>query len=79
MSTTPGALKWRDLRNPNKVWAAQSYRVELHATEAGELIYLSEAYDVPDPLRALSLALLDCQRLHPFARIDIDRLRIYER
>lgn len=79
MSTTPSALKWRDLRNPNKVWAAQSYRVELHATEAGASILLSEVYNVPDPLRALSLVLLDCQRLHPFARIDIDRLRIYER
>ena len=78
MSTTSVAIKWRDLRNPNKVWAAQSYKVELHATEAGELIYLAEVYNAPDPLRALSLALLDCQRLHPFARIDIDRLRIYE-
>lgn len=79
MPTTPIAIKWRDLRNPNKVWAAQSYRVELHATEADKMIHLSEVYDVPDPLRALSLAFLECQRLHPFARIDIDRLRIFER
>ncbi|MCM1250292.1 MAG: hypothetical protein NC209_03990 [Alistipes sp.] len=79
MSTTPIAIKWRDLRNPNKVWAAQSYRVEIHATEADKMIHLSEVYDVPDPLRALSLALLECQRLHPFARIDVDRLRIFER
>ena len=79
MSTTSGALKWRDLRNPNKVWAAQSYKVELHATEADKMIHLAEVYNAPDPLRALSLALLDCQRLHPFARIDIDRLRIFER
>ncbi len=79
MSTTTGALRWRDLRNPNKVWTAKSYKVELPVTEAGEIFHLSEVYDVPDPLRALSSAILDCQHSHPFARIDIDRIRIYER
>lgn len=68
----------RDLRRPNKVWAAESYLVELSAVDGDRLRPLiSEVYRVADPRTALGFAVVDCMRLHPFEQIDVDSIRIY--
>lgn len=77
---TRPALTWRELRNPNKVWSAERFQVELRATDNdGRQISVVEIFDAPHPLHALGIAFVNFQRLHPAARIDIDETRIYPR